>query len=97
LDARQFNVLTEEFTDQYDLIFADAVFEHFTPEELAVVISKIHQAIKEGGTLGFSVRRGDGEYWSDEKLDEKRYFRLWQPTGLTELLSSAGFTVDSIA
>ena len=96
LSARQLNILTDDLTDQYDLIFADAVFEHFTADQLATVLGKIYDANVDGGTLGFSVRRGDGEYWSTEKLDEERYFCLWQPEELSELLTSFGYNVESV-
>jgi SAM-dependent methyltransferase len=97
LDAQQFNAFTDDFTDKYDLIFADAVFEHFTAAQLSVVLKKIFDATVTGGSLGFSVRRGDGEYWSTEKLGEKRYFCLWQPNELSELLSKVGYSVESVA
>lgn len=96
-EARQLNVVTDEIDGDYDLIFADAVFEHFTRDQLAVVLSKLNSATVEGGSLGFSIRRGDGEHWSTEKLDEDRFFCLWQPDQLDVALTAAGYAVDSIA
>ena len=79
LDVQQFNAFTDDFTDKYDLIFADAVFEHFTAAQLSVVLKKIFDATVTGGSLGFSVRRGDGEYWSTESLAKRGIFAFGSP------------------
>lgn len=96
-EAMQLNVLTDEIDGSYDLIFADAVFEHFTRDQLAYALSKLNRATVDGGTLGFSIRRGEGEYWSKEKLDEDRFFCLWEPDQLGFAVTAAGFKVDSIS
>lgn len=86
-NAHNFNVLTDDFTKTYDLIFANAVFLHFTHSELESVIKKIHQALSPKGILAFSVKHGEGEAWSTEKLGSERYYCYWQLDSLKEFLS----------
>jgi predicted TPR repeat methyltransferase len=90
-DAHLCNALTDELGHGYGLVFANAVLLHFTGEEVGLVLRKIEAGLQEGGLLAFSVKRGDGEAWSDEKLGAPRYFRYWQADALQELLESVGF------
>lgn len=94
-EAILFNVVTEDFLDKYDLIFADAVFEHLTEDQLDDTFLKIYRALNMNGVLAFSVRQGDGETFSTEKLDTERYFKKWQPGQLHEKLNAIGYRVDS--
>jgi SAM-dependent methyltransferase len=90
------NVLNDELPNAYSTVFANAVFLHFTPEEFALALGKIHKALPKQGHLVFSVKRGSGTEWSTEKLDAPRFFCYWQAEPLTVLLNSNGFVVDSI-
>jgi hypothetical protein len=40
--ARQFNVITDDLDDQYDLIFANAVMLHFNRSEFSFVLKKLY-------------------------------------------------------
>src|SRR6185295_18833198 len=66
--VRRFNVLKDEFAAHYDLVFANAVFLHFTQEEIATVLGKVHAGLNERGILAFSVKKGEGEGWSTVKI-----------------------------
>jgi SAM-dependent methyltransferase len=92
ISARLYNVVTDPFSGQYDLIFANAVFLHFTREELASVITKCFIALNNKGRLSFSLKQGEGETWSDEKIEAPRYFCYWQQNDVEKLLNSAGFS-----
>jgi len=89
--ARTLNVLTDDIDGSYDMVFADAVLLHFTPEEAAIATKKIHAALTDDGIFALRVKRGDGPTWTDAKLGEPRYFYLWQPEDLRQLLHSCGF------
>ncbi|MEO6997184.1 MAG: class I SAM-dependent methyltransferase [Terracoccus sp.] len=95
------NVLTDELTNDehptYAAVLANAVFLHFTPAELAVVLTKVRAALTEDGLLAFSVKRGDGSEWSDHKLGVPRFFQYWQPEPLAEHVEAAGLTVRDLA
>lgn len=92
-DAIKLNVLTDEPEGEYDLIFASAVFLHFTPEELRGVLGRLRSHVKANGLLAFSVKQGVGEEWTDEKMDGPRYFCYWQEGPLTQLVNECGYSV----
>lgn len=94
--ARQFNLLTDSLADRYDLILANAVLLHFAADEFAMVLKKLRAALKGGGRLAFSLKRGQGEEWSTGKLGAPRFFRYWQPEGVAPYLRDAGFAQWSI-
>lgn len=88
---QRLNALTDPIPSA-DLIYANAVFLHFSREELESVLAKIRAALPAGGILAFTLKEGSGEEWSDAKLDGPRFFRYWQIPELFEVLVRAGFT-----
>jgi 2-polyprenyl-3-methyl-5-hydroxy-6-metoxy-1,4-benzoquinol methylase len=93
-DARMLNVLTEEnYGGPFDMVYANAVLLHFTPEESAQVLERARESLSDDGILAFSVKIGEGAAWSDRKLDGRRYFTYWQEGPLRELVTSAGYEV----
>lgn len=95
--ARLFNALHDPLPGPYDLILANAVMLHFTAAEFALVAAKLYRALAPGGRFAFSLKRGDGEEWSDAKLGAPRFFHYWQPENLPAALSTAGFAAWDIA
>lgn len=91
--CRVFNVLTDPLEQGLDGVFANAVFLHLTPRELAMVLDTIHDALREGGVLAFSVKRGYGQAWESEKLGAPRYFCYWQLHELCQRATMHGFEV----
>jgi SAM-dependent methyltransferase len=90
--VRRFNVLIDNFSATYDCIFANAVFLHFTREELERVLEKAYAALAPQGLLAFSVKNGDGEEWTTAKIGHPRYFCYWRKKDIQALLVSKGFT-----
>lgn len=91
-----FNILTDEFDTAYDLIFANRVFLHFTPEEMQDVFNKIHASLKRDGILSFSLIRGEGDEWITNDSVNSRYYCYWYPSTISPLLHNSGFTVLDI-
>jgi SAM-dependent methyltransferase len=91
LNARTLNLLTDPIEGEYDMVFADAVLLHFTPQEAAQVTRKIHTALNDKGIFALRVKKGDGAVWTDSKLGSPRYFYYWQPEELKEMLADCGF------
>lgn len=89
--AHRFNILLDDFTSIYDLVFANAVFLHFTAEELQKVLGKINATLREKGILAFSVKKGEGEEWTTAKVGQPRYFCYWSTDKIKRLLESTGF------
>lgn len=90
-NARVLNILTDSINQTFDMIFADAVFLHFTEDELHGVLDKVHAALTQGGILAFSVKQGEGEEWSDEKINSPRYFKYWQADAIRQMLEAHNF------
>jgi SAM-dependent methyltransferase len=89
-EADRLNALTDDFGGPYDLVFADAVFLHFDPDQLATVLGKAAEAAP---LLAFSTREGSGAEWSTRYLDLPRHFTLWQEQPLRDLLERTGWNV----
>lgn len=89
--ARDFNLITDSFEKQYDIVFADAVLLHFTRQELELSLSKVHNALVENGRFVFSLKQGEGEVWTEDKLNAPRFFCYWTEPQIREVLERTGF------
>lgn len=90
-NARALNILTDEIDSDHDLIFADAVFLHFSDDELSLALTKVRNALSPQGILGLTLKCGIGEEWSSDKLGEPRYFHYWDKDSISQKLDEAGF------
>lgn len=90
--ARILNAITDDLGSGYDLIFADAVLLHFTRDEVQRVVGKVYDALADGGRFAFSLKNGEGEEWSDTKLNAPRFFCYWTKEAIQPVLERAGFT-----
>jgi SAM-dependent methyltransferase len=93
-NAAKLNLLRDDITDKYDLVIASAVFLHFTVDEFHEALTKLKTALSDGGRLGFSVKSGIGEEWSDAKMGAPRFFHYWSEESLRQAL--AGFNYEVI-
>lgn len=85
------DVLTDELGGPYAGIWASAVLLHFGREQLAGVLGRFHAATEPGGLLAFSVKEGDGEEWTTQKLGAPRYYVYWRQQPLVELVTRCGW------
>lgn len=98
--AEVLNVITDPLGGPYDVIFADAVLLHVNRKEMAPVLRKIYDALRAPGKLVFSLKAGDGEEWSSEKLGAPLFICYWQPNAIKALLHDTGFrqvTLDLVS
>ncbi|MCA9324923.1 class I SAM-dependent methyltransferase [Candidatus Saccharibacteria bacterium] len=77
-EATNLNAITDDLGGPYDLVFANAVLLHFTPEEFTLTLAKVHDALKPGGVFACSLKRGTGSEMSVIKLGAPRYFKYWE-------------------
>lgn len=91
--ARLLNALTDDFGGPYDMVYAQAVLLHFTPDEAGLVIHKAHEALKPRGIFSFSLKVGEGSDWQRAKIAGQRFFTYWQEAPLRSVLSRANFDV----
>lgn len=95
--ANLLNAITNELPASYDLIFADAVLLHFTPEDMKIVLGKVFQALNDDGRFSFSLKQGEGEEWSNAKLGAPRYFCYWKQDDIIELMKKVGFDTIEVS
>lgn len=89
--TRTLDLLHDQIDSGYDMVLADAVLLHFTPEESESVTQKVHKALKPGGIFALRMKQGDGAAWTEEKLGEPRYFYYWNVDELRGMLTACGF------
>lgn len=90
-DAKLLNVLSDKIVDKYDMVLADAVWLHFTPEEAKLAADKVLNALNPNGIFAFSVKEGEGTELTDRKLNHTRYFCYWNEADIEKLLQDVGF------
>jgi SAM-dependent methyltransferase len=91
IDARPLNAITDELPGGLDVLLANSVLLHFTREQFGDVAAKARRALRPGGRFAFTVRLGEGQEWSNGKMDAPRFFCYWQQERLRDVLSAAGF------
>lgn len=92
LEARVLDVTAEDFGGPFDAIFANAVLLHVARSRLRGVMEVAHRATHAGGMLVASFKKGDGDEWSERKLDAPRHFTYWQEDDLRHVVVAAGWT-----
>ncbi|WP_065964308.1 GNAT family N-acetyltransferase [Curtobacterium sp. UCD-KPL2560] len=75
----------------YDAVFANAVLLHVDRDATGPVLERARRAVRPGGVLAATVKRGDGAGWSDRKLDDPRWFTYWTEDALAAVVSAAGW------
>ena len=91
LEARLLNAIEDDLGENYDMIFADAVFLHFTEPELRLVLNKVHAALNPTGRLAFTLKAGEGEESTTRKMEAPRYFHFWFEEEIRQILQETGF------
>jgi SAM-dependent methyltransferase len=94
--ARVLNVLTDDIGGPYGMIYAFAVFQHMTGQQLVTALRNCRDALAPGGVLAFSARRGLTPEWAERKGLDKRLFWYWQPGRLWDKVEFAGLTVRAM-
>ena len=91
LDAKVLNAITDDLPRGLDYVLANAVLLHFTPDEARLVIEKVFDALNTNGKFSFTLKQGEGESWSEEKLRAPRYFCYWAEPQIRQTLKETGF------
>lgn len=95
--ARRLDVLTTNFLENYDLIIANCVFQHFHSSQLEMIIAKVFQSLRPSGRFSFIIAGGAGEGFLQSSIAESFYWCRWSPDDLRYLLKQAGFPQADIS
>lgn len=90
-DAKVLNAIVDELPQGLDFVLANAVLLHFTRDEASQVIKKVFDALNTNGKFAFTLKQGEGEGWSEEKLGAPRFFCYYTELQIHEVLESTGF------
>ncbi|MBO0812349.1 MAG: NUDIX domain-containing protein, partial [Microlunatus sp.] len=87
-DARVLDVRTGDLGGGWDAVLADAVLLHLNRTEFAAVAGRVAAAVRPGGLFAFTLKEGDGEAWSEAKLDLPRWFVYWREPEVRAVLEA---------
>ena len=101
--ADRLDPLTDDLADPerggaaYDGVWASACLLHVARADLPVVLRRLAEVTRAGGTLHVSLKEGDGEAWSTHgNVAAPRLFVFWRERPLREALEGAGWSVDEL-
>lgn len=87
----------EEWNNHFDGFFANAVLLHAPKDVFEKAVANISKVLKKDGVAGFSLKTGEGEEITLEKMDAPRYFRYHTEAEIREILSKLPFDIISIS
>lgn len=78
-----------------DGLWVSASLLHIPRPEVSHTLREFHRVLLPQGVLYLAVKKGDGELWTAQSYghDAPRFFTLWQPQSLDELLKTAAFEI----
>ena len=94
--AQLLDIVRSRPVEKYDVVLACAVFLHFTDTDFQQAVKNVRDCLLDGGKFAFSVKLGDGDGWSNEKMGAPRYFNYYQPDGLENALADAGMQTTDL-
>jgi len=95
-EAHLLDIRTADLDGPWDAVLAQAVLLHLDRAQFADALQRIRQAVMDGGVLAFTVEEGDGDAWSEAKLDLPRHFTYWRERSLRDVLAQTRWAVMSI-
>lgn len=87
----------EEWINKFDGFFANAVLLHAPQDVFEKAVANISKVLKKNGVAGFSLKTGEGEEITEEKMDAPRYFNYHNEEEIRNLLSTLPFEIVSIS
>ncbi len=81
----------------YDGVWASASLLHVRREDLPQVLANLAGVTRAGGVLFLALKEGDGARFSRHgNVGGPRHFTFWREEPLTDVLSGAGWRVESV-
>ncbi|WP_168207635.1 NUDIX domain-containing protein [Microlunatus elymi] len=91
IDAR-----SDDLGGPWDAVLANAVLLHLSRTDFAEVVGRVLAAVRPGGIFAFTLKEGDGEAWTEQKLDLPRWFVYWREPALRAMVKGRGWTIRSL-
>ncbi len=80
----------------FDGVFANAVFLHADTQTFEKILGWLPDVLTKDGVIAFSLKTGEGEAVTSEKMDAPRYFNYYTKERLLELLARFPYSVADI-
>ena len=90
-DARLLDVTRDDPGAGYDAVFANAVLLHVGRDELHGVLMRLAGCVSRDGLLALTMKEGEGERWTSERLGLPRRFTYWYEEDLASTLTRSGW------
>jgi SAM-dependent methyltransferase len=87
----------KEWSNCFDGFFANAVLLHAPKDVFEKAVANISKVLKKNGVAGFSLKTGNSEEVTEEKMDAPRYFNYHNEEEIRKLLSNLPFEIVSIS
>jgi len=87
----------QEWLRAFDGFFANAVLLHAPQDVFERAVANIAKVLKQNGVAAFSLKTGEGEEITEEKMDAPRYFKYHSEGEVRELLSTLPFEIVAIS
>ncbi len=87
----------DEWLNKFDGFFANAVLLHATKEVFEQALNNISKILKKDGVIAFSLKTGEGEEISTEKMDSPRYFKYYSEEEIRNILKNYPFEIISLS
>ena len=95
-EAHLLDIRTDDLGGPWKAILAQAVLLHLDREQFTNALQRLRFAVVPGGTLAVTLKEGDGDLWSNAKLDLPRHFTYWREQPLRDALTQTGWSVVSL-
>ena len=77
--------------------WANKCYQHLEAEALPMALAELHRALAVGSPVALNVFAGEGtRRTGDDDRFPGRYFTLWGPDRLVDIVEGAGFTVEEV-
>ncbi|HEY9290192.1 MAG TPA: NUDIX domain-containing protein [Microlunatus sp.] len=95
-DAKIIDARTDDLGGPWDAVLANAVLLHLSRTDFAAVVDRVRRSVRDGGIFAFTLKEGDGEAWTETKLDLPRWFVYWRESALRTVLGSHCWKIISL-
>jgi len=76
-----------------DGLWVCASFLHIPKRDAPALLAELRRALRPGGVLFISIKRGHGQRWIAHGTGGQRFFVFYQEDDLDALLAESGFAV----
>ena len=97
----KFNAVEDEFPEKYNGVFCWRVFVHFTKEDAFKVISKVYEALEDGGVFIFNAINRETtdvdnqwvDFQNEYRMGVERFYSYFTEADLKDIIAKTPFQI----